>query len=306
MPFSTDEFKAQITTGLANPSTWKLSFESPPMAAAGMNVEAGLDGITRELSFLCNQAVVPGRHFATNEININGPIRKMPYQRIYDDIQVSIYCRTEMKERSFFEAWQKMIHSNESQPDRAAHSWSYMGGAGGYAHDLKLTCYSPIVPSDYERELFSEQKRNVQDDFANANPENSIIDSSGVYFDDDYKMMETYEVIFEDAYPLNIQPLPLDWSMKDQVINLPVTFAYRKWTSTRKGFSVEEATPKPRPTGPSWGEILDGITRTIDTIDLYTGAIPSWMTTASRNLNPSGLSGLNQALGAKTDLDNFY
>jgi len=68
----------------------------------------------------------------------------------------------------------------------------------------------------------------------------------------------------------------------------------------RTEWSVSEATPEPRPTGRSWGEILDGITQTIDTIDLYTGAIPSWMTTASRNLNPTGLAGLDQALGAKT------
>jgi hypothetical protein len=296
MPFSTDEFKAQITTGLANPSTWKLSFEFPEMALTGTEVADQLQGVDRELSFLCNQAVVPGRHFATNEININGPIRKMPYQSIYDDLQVSIYCRTEMKERHLFEAWQKMIHSNESHPDRAAHSWGYMGGAGGYAQKLKLTCYSPIAPNNL--------LRSIEDRIVDDEMRGEVL--AEMFSDPEFKMMETYEVIFEDAYPMNIQPLSLDWSTKDQVMNLPITFAFRKWTARRTDFTVQEATPEPRPTGPSWGEILDGITRTIDTIDLYTGAIPSWMTTASRNLNPSGLSGLNQALGAKTNLDNFY
>jgi hypothetical protein len=281
MPFSTDEFKAQIISGMADPSTWKLSFDAPTMKATGTNVP-GLDEITRELSFLCNQAVVPGRHFATNEINTHGPIRKMPYQSIYDDLQISVFCRTEMKERHFFEAWQKQIHNNET------HKWNYFNN---YTLDIKLTCYSPILPDDSTRTVFEMQKFNSQSGGTEGD--------DNVILDRDYKMMETYEVIFEDAYPMNIQPLSLDWSMKDSIMNLPVTFAYRKWTSTRKEFAVEEATPEPRPTGPSWGEILDGITQTIDTIDLYTGAIPSWMTTTSRNLNPNGLEGLNQSLGAK-------
>jgi len=299
MPFSTDEFKAQITTGLASPSTWKLSFEFPALAATGTEtaVVDNLGDFPKELSFLCNQAVVPGRHFATNEINTNGPIRKMPYQSIYDDLQISIYCRTEMKERHFFEAWQKTIHSNESHPGRDAHSWGYMGvGGKGYAQKIKLTCYSPIAQND--------TLRSIEDRIVDDEMKGEVL--ADMFSDPEFKLMETYEVIFEDAYPLNIQPLPLDWSTKDQVMNLPVTFAYRKWTGGRKNFSVEEATPEPQPTGPSWGEILDGITQTIDTIDLYTGAIPSWMTTASRNLNPTGLEGLNQSLGAKTDFGNFY
>jgi hypothetical protein len=288
MPFSTDEFKAQITTGLASPSTWTLKLEGGNQKTIGTNPEAGLDEMSRELTFLCNQAVVPGRHFATNEINTYGPIRKMPYQSIYDDLQVSIYCRTEMKERAFFEAWQKMIHNNET------HEWGYFDH---YTIPLTLTCYSPILPDDSTRAAFKMQKFNVQSGEAEG-ADNLIIDG-------DYNMMRTYEVTFEDAYPMNIQPLPLDWATKDGILNLPITFAYRKWTSRRMAFSVEEATPEPRPTGPSWGEILDGITQTIDTIDLYTGAVPSWMTTASRNLNPSGLEGLNQSLGAKANFDNF-
>jgi hypothetical protein len=286
MPFSTDEFKSQITTGLASPSTWTLKLGGGKEKTIGTSPEAGLDEIHRDLEFLCNQAVIPGRHFATNEINIYGPIRKMPYQSIYDDLQVSIYCRTEMKERAFFEAWQKMIHDNET------HEWGYFDH---YTIPITLTCYSPIAQNDIlrsveDRIVYDEMKRGEIDE---------------LFSDKEFKMMETYEVIFEDAYPMNIQPLPLDWGTKDGILNLPITFAFRKWTSTRKRFSVEEATPEPRPTGRSWGEILDGITQTIETIDLYTGAVPSWLKTTARNLNPSGLEGLDQALGAKTNFDNF-
>ena len=40
---------------------------------------------------------------------------------------------------------------------------------------------------------------------------------------------ETYVVRLEDAYPLMVSPLQMDWSTRDTYHNLQVTIAYRYW-----------------------------------------------------------------------------
>tara|TARA_Y100000996_G_scaffold414525_1_gene405681 strand:+ start:43137 stop:43799 length:663 start_codon:yes stop_codon:yes gene_type:complete len=45
----------------------------------------------------------------------------------------------------------------------------------------------------------------------------------------DKKGKTTYACKIEDAFPVIVAPLALDWSQRDSFHNLSVTFAYRKW-----------------------------------------------------------------------------
>ena len=289
MPFNVDEFKAQIETGFANPATWALKI---PTGAVGGDEQ--WPAIARGLVFLCNQAVVPGRHFATQEINTYGPIRKMPYQTIYDEFQVSIFCRTEMKERKFFDAWQNKIQNG------GTHQWDYYKN---YTQNLELTCYTPIVPDSFDRTMFLEQRNNVQTSLENADPENNLMHSLEDEGYNHYKAMETHRIKFIDAYPLNVQPITLDWGLRDQIINLNVTFTYRKWEQQRvPNFEVQEMEigDPPGKEGSSWGEMLSWAADTVDTIDLYTGAVPGWMKTGATVVqNAEGMRGTAAGIDAK-------
>ncbi len=76
MPFDVNEFKSRIGGRLSSPANFRVLM-------SGAIVDA--DG-SRLLSLLCNRAQLPGRNLATNEYTTHGPIRKVPYQNIYDDI----------------------------------------------------------------------------------------------------------------------------------------------------------------------------------------------------------------------------
>ena len=59
--------------------------------------------------FRCEKAELPGRTIATSEAIGSGPTIKLGYDMTYNDIQLSIICAADMKERIFFESWMDFI-----------------------------------------------------------------------------------------------------------------------------------------------------------------------------------------------------
>ena len=104
MPFDVNEFKSRIGGRLSSPANFRVLM-------SGAIVDS--DG-SRLLSLLCNQAQLPGRNLATNEYTTHGPIRKVPYQNIYDDIVFSFYCKEDMGVNKLFQEWMNFIVDNNS------------------------------------------------------------------------------------------------------------------------------------------------------------------------------------------------
>ena len=82
MPFDINEFKTRVGGSLASPAYFRVLFTGAIVDPDGVNL----------LSLLCNQAQMPGRLLATNEYTTHGPIRKVPYSSIYDDLVFGFYC----------------------------------------------------------------------------------------------------------------------------------------------------------------------------------------------------------------------
>lgn len=94
------EFKARLEGGsLASPAKFRVLF-----SGAILDTES-----SRGLAFLCNQAQFPGRTLATGEYTTHGPTRKVPYQNIYDDLVLQIYCKEDMDQKRIFQEWQNFI-----------------------------------------------------------------------------------------------------------------------------------------------------------------------------------------------------
>lgn len=85
---------------------------------AGNNVLRQLDpstiNFTRDLTYLCEAAELPGRGSMTLDLRYYGPSFKVPYQTTYEDITLTFLCRTEMRERQFFDDWMEMINPSLS------------------------------------------------------------------------------------------------------------------------------------------------------------------------------------------------
>lgn len=95
MSLSIDTLKAAINKHpLLDPSKYQVQITGP---------NGSMD---RDLLVMCSKAVIPGRGFSTVDKYHHGPIRKVPYQEIYDQAVFSFYETQDMKEKKFFDEWQ--------------------------------------------------------------------------------------------------------------------------------------------------------------------------------------------------------
>ena len=88
----------------------ELSGFSTSQMLRGMNV----DQTKRRVQAFCSAISMPSRTGAQKEIRHNGPVRKFVYDHTYPDITATFYTDKFMRERSFFEMWQKAAFSNTS------------------------------------------------------------------------------------------------------------------------------------------------------------------------------------------------
>ena len=68
----------------------------------------------RRVQAFCSKIAMPAREGAQKEIRHNGPVRKFVYDHTYSDITATFYTDKFMRERSFFEMWQKAAFSNST------------------------------------------------------------------------------------------------------------------------------------------------------------------------------------------------
>jgi len=68
----------------------------------------------RRVQAFCSEISMPAREGAQKEIRHNGPVRKFVYDHTYSDITATFYTDKFMRERSFFEMWQKAAFSNST------------------------------------------------------------------------------------------------------------------------------------------------------------------------------------------------
>ncbi len=84
--------------------------------------------------FRCEKAELPGRTIATSE-DIGSSTIKIGYDMTYNDIQLSVICAADMKERVFFESWMDFI----VKPFGVGNQSGTIGYYSEYALGNKLT-----------------------------------------------------------------------------------------------------------------------------------------------------------------------
>lgn len=63
----------------------------------------------RDALLLCDQVQIPGTNFSTSDMRTYGETRKAPYERLYDDVNMSFYVDTSMTVKTLFDDWQNLI-----------------------------------------------------------------------------------------------------------------------------------------------------------------------------------------------------
>jgi hypothetical protein len=114
MAGSISQFKAMITGELARPSRFDVLLTVPSILDAGAS---------RNLTYRCENAQLPGRTFATTEQKTYGPSEKFPYQTTYNDLDLTFIVSDDMLEKYIFDSWLESI--NPSSTNNFAYKSDY-------------------------------------------------------------------------------------------------------------------------------------------------------------------------------------
>jgi hypothetical protein len=139
-PTTIGRFMANISQGegMARPTRYLVRFNMPNKitldnnkyveASEGAEVPAGQEGINsiggqelaRNVGMMCNKITLPSRDVNTKSHITYGPKREMPYAVSYGEkIELEVYGDKFLRQRMFFETWQKMMF------DRNSHNIKY-------------------------------------------------------------------------------------------------------------------------------------------------------------------------------------
>lgn len=69
------------------------------------------DYALRDVLLFCDQVQLPGTNFNTADMRTYGETRKAPYERLYEDINMSFYVDKEMKNKLLFDRWFNQIQN---------------------------------------------------------------------------------------------------------------------------------------------------------------------------------------------------
>ena len=93
--------------GIARPARYEVLI-LPPTGSRNSPDRAALNQGVRETSLKCENIAFPGRNIDTTpDTNIYGPTREIATGFSFAELSARFQCSSDMKEKLFFEAWQK-------------------------------------------------------------------------------------------------------------------------------------------------------------------------------------------------------
>lgn len=142
------------------------------------------------INFMIETASITGRTLTTYDDKKYGPIRKIARETLYQDLNLSFILTNSMKEKTLFDAW--FEHINPSNTFNVRYYDSYVA-------DLEVAAF------DYTN---GGAQRNGMPSFDNA----------------------VYRIKYEEAYPVNMDSIALNWGDNNNVAKMNIQFAYKKWS----------------------------------------------------------------------------
>jgi len=104
--------------------------------------------ISRYLSLQCESAELPGKTLQTADVKIYGPSFKVPYQKQFNDINLSFICTNDFYERKLFDSWINSIMSPATNNLRFSHDEQTR-----YVTNIQIIQYDDFIKQIYAVKL---------------------------------------------------------------------------------------------------------------------------------------------------------
>lgn len=103
------EFIANVKTGGLMKSSRYTIMMAPPKTLLRNNNDL------RKVLLFCSAVSLPGVNLATAQLRTFGEVREAPYDRIFDNVNMTFYVDQDMKVKNFFDEWVNSIQDTETR-----------------------------------------------------------------------------------------------------------------------------------------------------------------------------------------------
>ena len=159
--------------------------------------------INQTFSFRCEKAEFPGKTLATNDdIGGGGTTLKLPYDVTYGDIQLSIICSEDNKERILFDTW------IDSIINPAGYDYELKQIVNGFQTSVKNTLNPGLV------QYYEDYAKGIKLTVTQLNT----------------KAEEILKFKMHDIYPIAVSPMNASWDEANSYQRFSVTLNYRYYT----------------------------------------------------------------------------
>jgi len=165
---------------------------------------------SRDVMMLCDQVQLPGTNFNTSDMRTYGETRKAPYERLFEDVNMSFYVDTSMTVKTFFDDWMTSIQ------DPGTRNFNYYDN---YTADIIIEVQDLKNNSRYGVKLYEAFPKSVgaiQMDYAGKDVMKMSVNFAYKYYyvgqytsayNDDHYDGSFYPYQFEGDTPSNYQPI---------------------------------------------------------------------------------------------------
>jgi hypothetical protein len=172
---SLNEFLASVRgEGLMRTNRFAVLFSLPP--AVGVSLGSAQ---LRKVLLYCDSVKVPGLTFATAEAKTYGEIREMPYQRIFEPIEMTFYVDNSMAVKQLFDSWLAAVINPTTRTVNYYHD---------YVTDITISIYDIDEKARYEvnaYQCYPKTVSSVQLDYANKDNMKLSVSLLSKYWDSD-------------------------------------------------------------------------------------------------------------------------
>lgn len=112
----------------------------------------GERGWMRDALLLCDQVQLPGTNYNTSDLRTFGESRKTPYERLYEDVNMSFYVDTAMTVKLLFDNWMTYIQ------DPGTRNFNYYDD---YTADIVIEIQDVKNQSRYAVKLFEAYPKSI-------------------------------------------------------------------------------------------------------------------------------------------------
>lgn len=104
-----NDFISQVKRGMAKPNHFLVQLNLPPALTNAQSIDM------QKVILFCDQAQLPGISFGTNPVRSYGEVREVPYEKLYEGVNLSFYVDADMMVKSLFDEWIALIQNPETR-----------------------------------------------------------------------------------------------------------------------------------------------------------------------------------------------